>query len=127
MFHILGDMYYPWPWHATTECSPNENPKHCHYDLQAPIPQKHCEGEIKSECRFHMGETEWYTNFTYIPGEATLPDEMYDEWSHPDDHPHILTKPWASPGTAPTWGEGCGANGGNPLGCGHDGNKILFY
>ena len=120
-------MYYPWPWHATTECSPNENPKKCHYNLQVPIPEKHCEGEIKSECRFHMGEAEYFTNFTHIPGEATLPDEMYDEWSHPDDYPRILSNPWASPGTAPIWGEGCGANGGNPLGCGRDGIEILIY
>jgi len=25
--------------------------------------------------------------------------------------------PWAQPGTAPVYGEGCGANGGNPTGC----------
>ena len=25
--------------------------------------------------------------------------------------------PWLAPGTAPVWGEGCGANGGNPYGC----------
>ena len=74
-----------------------------------------------------MGEAEYYTNFTYIPGEATLPDEMYDEWSHPDDNPRILSNPWASPGTAPIWDKGCGANGGNPLGCGREGIKILIY
>ena len=25
--------------------------------------------------------------------------------------------PWTSPGSAPVFGEGCGANGGNPYGC----------
>ena len=28
--------------------------------------------------------------------------------------------PWSQPGTAPVYGEGCGANGGNPNGCNGD-------
>ena len=45
-----------------------------------------------------MGAPEFFTNDTRIPGKHT--------------------NPWTAPGTAPTWGEGCGASGGNPLGCG---------
>ena len=60
-----------------------------------------------------MGLSEWYTNNTHIPGDPTLPEDMYDEFSRHTDH-----GPWSAPGTAPTWGEGCGANGGNPNGCG---------
>ena len=46
------------------------------------------------------------------------PDEMYDAKDEADlqkwkDSRH----PWTSPGTAPVFGNGCGANGGNPYGC----------
>ena len=66
-----------------------------------------------------MGKDEWYTNYTFIPGEPTLPDDMWDEFT---PHPNNPQKPWYAPGTAPTWGEGCGANGGNPNGCGTGSN-----
>ena len=35
-----------------------------------------------------------------------------------------MSHPWASPGSAPIHGEGCGANGGNPNGC--DGEGIQY-
>ena len=64
-----------------------------------------------------------FTNYTFIPGEATLePEDMYDEnyVKKNKDKMH----PWSSPGSAPVFGDGCGANGGNPNGC--DGMNDLF-
>ena len=45
---------------------------------------------------------------------------MYDKWfiEGQISLEASLTSPWSAPGTAPTFGEGCGANGGNPYGCG---------
>ena len=109
-------MYYPWTWHASNTPSPTESPKHFHFDLEVPVPNKHCKEDTTQQrtdrkCRTWMGISEWYTNYTYIPGEPTLPEDMYDEFSRHSN------QPWSAPGTAPTWGEGCGANGGNPNGC----------
>ena len=61
-----------------------------------------------------------YTNYTYIPGEPTLPDEMYDtdcSACKSIEETKERKHPWNAPGTAPTYGNGCGANGGNPNGC----------
>ena len=63
--------------------------------------------------------TDWFTNHTFIPGEPTIPDDMYDANSAAAiEYKKRQKHPWSSPGTAPTFGEGCGANGGNPNGCG---------
>lgn len=53
----------------------------------------------------------WYTNYTFIPGARTLPDDMrgYDPIIGPKN-------PWYAPGTAPVHGP-CGVDGGNPKGC----------
>ena len=55
-----------------------------------------------------------YLSFT-IPSK---PDDMYDvkdenELQRIKDRKY----PWTSPGTAPTFGNGCGAAGGSPYGC----------
>ena len=42
-----------------------------------------------------------------------MPDYMQDQFIKPTKN-----HPWAAPGTAPIYGEGCGVNGGNPNGCG---------
>jgi len=65
-------------------------------------------------CRFKIGLAEWYTNATKIPGEPSLSDDMYDQWSSKFSRKN----PWGAPGSAPVYGEGCGVNGGNPNGCG---------
>ena len=76
----------------------------------------HCSGCSKIACA-----NDFYTNYTFIPGEPTLPDDMY--YCGPDCSESQLEKskaekhPWTSPGSAPVFGEGCGVNGGNPYGC----------
>ena len=46
------------------------------------------------------------------------PDEMYDAADEAELQKWKDSKhPWTSPGTAPVFGNGCGANGGNPYGC----------
>ena len=91
---------------------------------------KNCSGCSIQGCR-----EDWYTNHTYIPGHPTLPDDMYTYLDCPYGslgnctRPSVedlrrLKHPWSSPGTAPIFGEGCGANGGNPHGCGCQQNRL---
>ena len=116
-------MYYPYTWTAKTTPSVDRPPKKFKF-MDLPIPADHCEGVLdgpniigSGDCRFkiHNGLSEWYTNNTVIPGNATLPMDMFD-----DGKPAgwVLKNPWAAPGSAPVYGEGCGVNGGNPDGCG---------
>ena len=67
---------------------------------------------------YEAGAQEAFTNYTFIPGQPTLPDDMYD-WSQWDNPQEIkdAKHPWSSPGSAPVFGGGCGAAGGSPLGC----------
>jgi len=59
----------------------------------------------------------WYTNYTFIPGEATLDPELK---TFPKVEPGLedwtAKHPWMSPGSAPVFTP-CGAAGGNPYGC----------
>ena len=110
---ISGAMYYPSPWHATSDCTPDMSPKDCKFDLKVPSD---CTGRC-SRTAYLKG---WFTNFTVIPGDATLPDEMYDQWV-PRESSGAGLHPWNAPGTAPTFGNGCGVNGGNPNGCDGEG------
>ena len=44
---------------------------------------------------------------------------MFDPWLRRDSGAGL--HPWNSPGAAPTFGNGCGLNGGNPDGCDGEG------
>ena len=128
-------MYYPPPWHDVgsrridnSDLGPNlvdtnilENVKRGYRGINYPAPTSACRGR-KPKCsaaRFMGGANDWFTNYTFIPGEPTLPRDMYDNWSSDRQVARIKRKrtPWNSPGSAPTFGEGCGSNGGNPNGC----------
>ena len=78
------------------------------------------QSDIFRDCKFDLGLNTWYSNLTWKSPESTLPEEMYDKWfiEGQISLEASLTSPWSAPGTAPTFGEGCGANGGNPHGCG---------
>jgi len=73
-------------------------------------PGKHYLGQNGSESDAKHCIMKWYTNYTFIPGEPTLPDKMrtYKTSSHKN--------PWYAPGTAPVYSP-CGIDGGNPKGC----------
>ena len=53
-----------------------------------------------------------------MPKFPSKPDDMYDVKDE-DELQRIKDRkyPWTSPGTAPTFGNGCGAAGGSPYGC----------
>jgi len=57
----------------------------------------------------------WFTNFTFISGPPTLPDEMRT-FQDTDGNDWTVTHPWRSPGSAPLLSP-CGVGGGNPDGC----------
>ena len=40
-----GMLYHPWPWHSTTTPGAGKGPAAVKYEVQAPIPEVHCEGE----------------------------------------------------------------------------------
>ena len=99
-------MYYPSTWNHLTETYPELGPKQ---GLYLPIPD--VGGKNKGS------EAEWWTNHTFN-SNPTLPSEFYDQ---ENEKWRRYSHPWGSPGSAPVWGEGCGANGGNPNGCNYDG------
>ena len=113
-------MYYPSPWHATSECTPDTMyPKQCKFEM-IDKSQKCVKGS--NGCNRGAGGVSWFTNFTVVP-EATLEEDMYAQAPRSSD---AGLHPWNSPGFAPTHGNGCGVNGGNPGGCDGEGNFYMF-
>ena len=57
----------------------------------------------------------WFSNYTFIPGEPTLPKYMrtYNDWYSYD---WTGRYPWIAPGSAPIFSS-CGEAEGNPKGC----------
>ena len=132
---LTGNMYYPPPWHDVGSASlddsnfgPNldnnlisQNINRGYRGINYPLPESACRGR-KPKCSaamFKGGPNDWFTNYTFISGEPSLPRNMYDSWASNMRIEGVKRKghPWTSPGSAPTFGEGCGANGGNPYGC----------
>merc|ERR1711934_764728 len=126
-----GNMFYPIPWpnqlaNGRTLPDWSKVPKQSQrkaLKFRGPLypqPNEVCRGG-QYECSNSMvrgAAKDWFTNRTFIPGESTISDDMYDAPSSAALQTIKRSKtPWNSPGTAPTWGEGCGANGGNPNGC----------
>ena len=37
-----GYMYHPSPWHNTNNCSADESPYNCRFNLQVPLPDERC-------------------------------------------------------------------------------------
>ena len=120
-------MFYPVPWPNqlgngfTLGPRPNRQFYMNALRFQGPIypqPDTVCQGDRCSGSSVRGSAKDWFTNHTFIPGEPTIPDDMYDaDNSARLDALKRKKHPWTSPGTAPTFGEGCGANGGNPNGC----------
>lgn len=129
-----GNMYFPPPWHnlefhGSTRPGDLETAATWRPDqwerVTYPEPEEICEDGANEDywCSSYMidgAQYDWNTNYTFIPGEPTLPMEFcYGSESHCEE---IMEEknPWTAPGTAPILGEGCGANGGNPQGCWED-------
>ena len=127
-----GQMYYPVDWYNQAGNGLTFGPKpESDYIFNFvgpyyPLPDEVCEGAEEgdaiecSPCRIQGCANYVYTNYTFIPGEPTLPDEMYDMDCATClglEETKRRKNPWTSPGSAPVYGEGCGANGGNPNGC----------
>ena len=62
-----------------------------------------------------------FTNYTFVE-EKTLPKEYFSPGRYETE---AGLNPWSSPGAAPVWGEGYGANGGTPNGCDNEGEACL--
>ena len=103
-----GAMYYPNPWWARSGCLPFMSPETCRFDLVPP--ETGCTGR----CRESMGLTSFFTNYTVVE-KRTLPKEFLEKFTRSKSP--AGKHPWNSPGAAPVFGNGCGANGGNPNGC----------
>ena len=111
-------MYFPNPWWATSECTLDMRPDDCKFGLK--IPSTGCKGS----CSNSAGLVSFFTNYTVVQ-EATLPEEFFDNSVRRETTAGL--HPWNSPGSAPTFGNGCGANGGNPNGCIGEGNNRVFF
>ena len=114
-------MYSPNPWWSEAECSEPDLPDDCKF--LPKVPDIECYGDgswRKTDCSADGGLTAWFTNFTSVD-EKTIPDEYITKGLRFETSAAGL-HPWNSPGSAPTWGNGCGANGGNPNGCDGEGN-----
>jgi len=111
-----GNMVVPLTWHDTEQmglqigkkdpgCVKEDLPDHDETDDWPTI-------HGRTVC-----QNEWFTNHTYIPGEATIPEDMLGEGGHGKN-------PWFAPGTAPVYSP-CGTYGGNPLVANQTGRKSM--
>ena len=84
-----GAMYYPTPWWATKECSPDSLPWKCGFGELGlgdtgctPRPAPSPPG-----CSKLTELVSWFTNFTFVE-ERTLPEEFIDTTA---DYSHWVT------------------------------------
>ena len=114
-------MFYPTSWNEREEMNPDLGPNSGKHGLKYSLPDVYCDGSQGLACAtaaINGGMPQaWFTNYTFVDYPGTLPDDMFDGEGKGMKNVH----PWASPGSAFTHGEGCGANGGNPYpyGCHH--------
>jgi len=115
-----GAMYYPNPWHTSKGCTIDESPHDCWFDMKVHDGWMDDCTVGSNGCSNTAGRFAWFTNYTTVE-EETLPEEMYSSGRH-ESYPGL--HPWASPGSAWVYGEGCGVNGGNPEGCDYEDQVI---
>ena len=126
-------MYYPPPWWATYPCTPDDGPWDCWDNGWLNLGDTGC--KPRPTVPDHPGcvTQPWsgldafFTNFTFVE-KKTISDEFIDKEV---GSTHWVTgglHPWNSPGAAPTFGNGCGVSGGNPLpkGCLGEGMQICI-
>merc|ERR1712080_18485 len=118
-----GFMYFPTPWNSNSEITPTNGIVEAIFGSHYPQPDYVCDRRKGGSCSYsaltHGYETDWFTNFTFIPGNGrSMSEEMYSaQRISVEIDGKTRYNPWAQPGTAPLCGEGCGVNGGNPNGC----------
>jgi len=119
-----GFMYFPTSWNSRNEVVPCNGLKGAHFGYTYPQPEVVCDENSDTErcsssAMKNGWSTDWFTNFTFVPGTGlSMSEEMYSSgrtWVRVEGEKRY--NPWAQPGTAPIYGEGCGLNGGNPNGC----------
>merc|ERR1739838_998177 len=119
-----GFMYFPTSWNSRNEVVPCKGLKGAKFGYTYPLPEVVCDKNSDTErcspSALNNGwTTDWFTNFTFVPGTGlSMSEEMYSTgrvWIKVEGEKRY--NPWAQPGTAPIYGEGCGLNGGNPNGC----------
>ena len=123
-------MYYPPPWWATYPCTPDDGPWDCwdgwlNLGDTGCTPRPTVPDHPGCVTQPWSGLDAFFTNFTFVE-KKTISDEFIDKEV---GSTHWVTgglHPWNSPGAAPTFGNGCGVSGGNPLpkGCLGEGMQI---
>merc|ERR1719259_49788 len=108
-----GAMYFPNPWWSQSKCSENMSPADCEFHCYKEEEfASNCEPKGNMGCNrgCNLGVMAFFTNYTFV-GERTIQKEYIA--------PHVPYKlsgstwrwnlnPWNSPGSAKTFGEGCG-------------------
>jgi len=128
-----GFMYYPWSWNDNNQIPPYQGLTGATFGFDFIQPDVVCDSNSGAQCASASKKghsTTWFTNFTFIPGSGpSMPDEMYDDYPlNPVEVDGVKRwNPWSQPGSAPVFGQGCGANGGNPDGCHGCGVDGIFY
>jgi len=112
-----GFMYHPSTWNDQKDTDPNLGPFQIGHGVVYPRPEKYCDGTQGLKCSPAIKNLkkgipqDWFTNYTFNENGPTLNPNLYDRKKRKQFNP------WMSPGSAPIYGGGCGANGGNPYGC----------
>ena len=122
LYH-LGFMYFPWSWNDRKQIDPHDGLMGGKFGFEYAQPNVTCDPSTGAQCSSSAlsngWTTDWFTNFTFIPATGlSMSEDMYDpypQWTVVEGDKRY--NPWAQPGTAPVYGGGCGANGGNPTGC----------
>lgn len=126
-----GFMYYPWTWNDRKQIDPAQGLQGAQFGWPYSQPEVHCDVNKGEHCAGNVGyAADFFTNDTFIPGEPTLPEDMFAHGRRSAKRNGTkLYHPWNAPGTAFVHGEGCGANGGNPYpkGCLVNGGDTAPY
>merc|ERR1712066_36064 len=118
-----GFMWYPWTWQDRKQVPPSQGLDGAAFGYPYPQPDVVCDETTGARCARNSKvgvRTDWYTNYTFVDGEPTISTDMYDSQYYiksKNGKGGVSYHPWAQPGRAQIFGDGCGVNGGNPNGC----------
>merc|ERR1711962_1096330 len=95
-----GNMVIPFTWHDKEMLGMEKKNVGC---VKEELPDHDEEDDWPTIHGRNVCQNEWFTNHTYIPGEATIPEDMLGPGGHGRN-------PWYAPGTAPVYSP-CGTYG----------------